>query len=38
VLKAYVANRASSDETFLGFASRYDVDALRQLIGQGVAA
>jgi ferredoxin-nitrite reductase len=38
VLKAYVANRASSDETFISFASRHDVDALRQLIGEGVAA
>jgi ferredoxin-nitrite reductase len=38
VLKAYVANRASSDETFLSFASRHDVDALRLLIGEGVAA
>jgi ferredoxin-nitrite reductase len=38
VLKAYVANRTSSDETFISFASRHDVDALRQLIGEGVAA
>jgi ferredoxin-nitrite reductase len=38
VLKAYVANRASSEETFISFASRHDVDALRQLIGEGVAA
>lgn len=38
VLKAYVANRASSDETFISFASRHDVDALRRLIGEGVAA
>jgi ferredoxin-nitrite reductase len=38
VLKAYVANRASSDETFISFAGRHDVDALRQLIGEGVAA
>ena len=38
VLKAYVANRASDEETFISFASRHDVDALRQLIGEGVAA
>jgi len=38
VLKAYVANRTSDDETFISFASRHDVDALRQLIGEGVAA
>ncbi len=38
VLKAYVANRASNEETFISFASRHDVDALRQLIGEGVAA
>ncbi|MDO8981258.1 MAG: NirA family protein [Afipia sp.] len=38
VLRAYVANRASDEETFISFASRHDVDALRQLIGEGVAA
>ncbi len=38
VLKAYIANRTSDDETFISFASRHDVDALRQLIGEGVAA
>jgi len=38
VLKAYVANRASDEETFISFANRHDVDALRQLIGEGVAA
>jgi len=38
VLKAYVANRASNEETFISFASRHDVDALRLLMGEGVAA
>jgi ferredoxin-nitrite reductase len=38
VLKAYVANRTSSDETFISFARRHDVDALRQLMDEGVAA
>lgn len=38
VLKAYVANRAFEEETFTSFASRHDIDALRQLIGEGVAA
>jgi ferredoxin-nitrite reductase len=38
VLKAYVNHRASDEETFISFASRHDVDALRQLIGEGVAA
>lgn len=38
VLKAYVENRASDEETFITFASRHDVDALRRLIGEGVAA
>ena len=38
VLKAYVANRASSDETFISFASRHDIERLRQMICGGVAA
>ena len=38
LLKAYVENRTSSDETFVCFAARYDVDALRRMIGEGVAA
>jgi ferredoxin-nitrite reductase len=38
VLKAYVANRTSNEETFINFAARHDVNALRQLIGEGVAA
>jgi ferredoxin-nitrite reductase len=31
VLKAYVANRASEDETFLDFAKRTDIDALKRM-------
>jgi len=31
LLKAYLSNRASSDETFLAFARRHDGDTLRQL-------
>jgi ferredoxin-nitrite reductase len=31
VLKAYVANRASEDETFLDFARRTDIDALKRM-------
>lgn len=38
VLKAYVANRSSTEETFISFAKRHDVDALRQLMDEGVAA
>lgn len=38
VLKAYVENRASDDETFINFAKRHDVEVLRRLIGEGVAA
>jgi ferredoxin-nitrite reductase len=38
VLKAYVENRASEDETFINFAKRHDVEVLRRLIGEGVAA
>jgi ferredoxin-nitrite reductase len=38
VLKAYVENRASDDEKFINFAKRHDVEVLRRLIGEGVAA
>lgn len=38
VLKTYLANRASDDETFISFANRHDLDALRQLMNEGVAA
>jgi ferredoxin-nitrite reductase len=31
LLKAYLANRTSSDETFLTFARRHDGEALRKL-------
>jgi ferredoxin-nitrite reductase len=31
VLKAYVTNRASEDETFLDFAKRTDIDALKRM-------
>lgn len=34
LLKAYMANRASPDETFLTFARRHDGEALRQLAEQ----
>ncbi|CAN5258505.1 NirA family protein [soil metagenome] len=38
VLKTYVAHRMSDGETFLSFAARHDVEALRRMIGEGVAA
>ena len=31
VLKAYVANRASKDETFIDFAKRTDIDVLKRM-------
>ena len=31
ILKAYLAHRASRDETFLTFARRHDIDALRAM-------
>jgi ferredoxin-nitrite reductase len=31
LLKAYVANRASTDETFLAFSRRHDAEALRKM-------
>ena len=31
VLRAYLANRASADETFVAFARRHDIDAIRAL-------
>jgi ferredoxin-nitrite reductase len=31
MLKAYLTNRASVDESFLAFARRHDVEALRAL-------
>ena len=38
LLKAYMANRASSDETFLSFARRHDGAALRELADAQVSA
>lgn len=32
ILKAYLAHRASRDESFLGFARRHDLDALKAMI------
>jgi len=32
MLKAYVANRAAPDETFLAFTRRHEVDQLKALI------
>jgi hypothetical protein len=34
VLKAYLAQRASPDESFLAFTRRYDIDALKTLVAQ----
>jgi ferredoxin-nitrite reductase len=31
LLKAYVANRASADETFLAFSRRHDGESLKKL-------
>jgi ferredoxin-nitrite reductase len=38
MLKAYLAHRASPQESFLAFAHRHDVDALRSLIAREAAA
>ena len=38
MLKAYVAHRASPQESFLAFTRRHDVDALRSLIESEAAA
>lgn len=38
LLRAYVAHRASSSESFLTFARRHDVDALRSLAAQEAAS
>jgi ferredoxin-nitrite reductase len=37
MLKAYLANRASPGESFLSFARRHEVDALRSLIEREAA-
>jgi ferredoxin-nitrite reductase len=34
VLKAYLANRASADETFLTFTRRHEIDALKSMCAQ----
>ena len=34
LLAAYLANRASADETFLEFSARHDIVALKQLVGE----
>ncbi|HEX4040458.1 MAG TPA: NirA family protein [Xanthobacteraceae bacterium] len=38
ILKAYLANRASHDETFLVFARRHDIEALQSMIEAEAAA
>ncbi len=34
ILKAYLNNRASADESFLAFARRHEIDALKNLVAQ----
>jgi ferredoxin-nitrite reductase len=34
LLETYLANRASVEETFLDFSARYDIGALKQLVGE----
>jgi ferredoxin-nitrite reductase len=34
ILKAYVAHRASSDESFIDFARRHEIDALKAMAEQ----
>jgi ferredoxin-nitrite reductase len=38
ILKTYIANRASADETFIKFAGRHDIDALKRMAGLESAA
>ena len=38
ILNAYLANRASREETFLAFARRHDVDALKSMMAMEAAA
>ena len=33
ILKTYVANRTSADETFIKFAGRHDIDDLKRMVG-----
>ncbi|MGB7781354.1 MAG: hypothetical protein WCF86_07535, partial [Pseudolabrys sp.] len=35
VLKAYLANRASPQESFIEFARRHDIDALKAFAAEG---
>lgn len=37
ILKTYIANRASNDESFVAFASRHDVDALKSMMDTEMA-
>lgn len=38
ILKAYLAQRASPEESFIAFARRHEIDALKAMIDQQVAA
>jgi ferredoxin-nitrite reductase len=38
LLKAYVANRASAEETFLAFARRHDGESLRKMADAEMSA
>ena len=38
ILKTYIANRASADETFIKFAGRHDIDDLKRMVGLGTVA
>ena len=38
ILKSYIANRASADETFLKFAGRHGIDDLKRMMGLETAA
>ena len=38
ILKAYLAHRASQDESFLAFARRHDIDALKAMTALEAAA
>jgi ferredoxin-nitrite reductase len=37
MLKAYLAHRASRDESFLAFARRHEIDALKTMAEEAVA-
>ena len=38
ILKAYLAHRASQDESFIDFARRHEIDALKAMVEQEAAA